>query len=943
MRVTDTVPGSRIASGHGRRAAAALLLCASLPACDGPRRAAADGLAAPLRCEDLALAAASAPPLASVSLSGVLPSSIDMVQAMATAAGDSVGSPVALRGGEVEGVDMIVPVHPDGRLDGGHVQLRFAGGDVECEPLPFTIAPLQPAPGTLRQVAGDLQTLLDTHLHLLGGSTAALRAADPDTLVPPLALLFLAQALIDGPDNPGSLWAALERHAADLEAGTDALALADALLGGTAFHEDVRTRPRNALREASEPQVREAALNAASRVFRLASYQEPGFTLPDAGGCSYPSGEAFTRPDAETLSCWMRLALYGELATTGTPAQTFTALSATLAAGAALPSHPVVREGFSLAAAAALAYALEMDAFAHLLPRRFVPNSLEFDLHPASFNEDDPGPGHWDNARIEAQSEGWTADLAVLDVVMHATGVQVLQGLVAREVASYATAEGGMVEIPPQRFGPVDITDEQWTDARISGMPVQHDLAAGRPFYRPNRVGESVIRVSTTAGRFGVEHQAREEALGVEAIRVVLTPRRVHVKPGDHTRIHVEVENADDTRVKWEIEPAAHRLIIPGPNAPFVEVVTSARMEDLPATLTATSMADRSHLGAAPERVGTARLLTNALALDPGGACVRPGDRLRFTVTRPDIAVDGIVFEGGMDPSGEDYRWSASVGSVDRRGEFVAPSTNGTATITAVDREDPALRGEVEVRFGEQCNSWFSYSAIGGLALDNSGSLWGFMGIRRPPAGECHLSIPLGPGPDADNTLTLVALLPDGLQPGTYRVAPSFTGDPDANVGSPEGQTFSRLWISSGSLEHLSPGEFHAELQADARYGSDDRSDAFVSRGGTVWVKEFDGSRIAASFSIDMVQTSVEGDWVEALTPDAERLLAEGYPFGSDVAKRLGRERIEELRAQYARNPPRRSTMVSGDFSHLIEGKMSRPGKLPDFYSCTPSDSEAPQ
>lgn len=139
------------------------------------------------------------------------------------------------------------------------------------------------------------------------------------------------------------------------------------------------------------------------------------------------------------------------------------------------------------------------------------------------------------------------------------------------------------------------------------------------------------------------------------------------------------------------------------------------------------------------------------------------------------------------------------------------------------------------------------------------------------------------------------------------------------------------MWISASTKgEGLTPGMFHAALAADKRYGTDDRDEDFVSRGGTVTVEAFDGKRLDLAFSIDLVQVAAEGEYGSELSPDQERLLESGHPFGGPAAKEAGRQRVREARAAYANNPPRRSTRVTGRLSHVISGRMSPP----DVYGC---------
>lgn len=492
-------------------------------------------------------------------------------------------------------------------------------------------------------------------------------------------------------------------------------------------------------------------------------------------------------------------------------------------------------------------------------------------------------------------------------------------------------AEGsGLLELGPCTFGPTNISDpgldDEWYEAKYEARAVQVVLGSRGRQYEPINVGTSTLTVSTPPKKFGFQQVRGSLEIEVRPITVTVRPSRATVSPGDAVTLHAEVEDALDPSLAWTIEPAGgHVLIVAGDPAHAADITVSADPGDLPAVVTARSTADRSHLRGAPERSGTALLAGVELRIEPAGACVRPGETQRFTVTYPEINAGGVVFSGGPDKSGgRNVRWTASAGEISQSGTFTAPRTEGQVTITAVDRQDPDLRGEATVVV-RRCE--FFYIATGDLSLQNGGeSLWLVGARRRDVDDECDLNIRLLGADRADNSLLLVARLPNGLREGSYPVARSFTGDPDANVGSRE-SGFSRIWLTS--FERLSPDAFHAELQADKRYGSDDRDDEFLSKAGTVVVEEFDGSHITLSFSIDMVGPP-EGDVVGELSPEAERLLAEGYPFGSEVAKKAGREIILENRRKYAQNPPRRSATVTGWLSHVIEGRVS----ARDIYGC---------
>lgn len=346
--------------------------------------------------------------------------------------------------------------------------------------------------------------------------------------------------------------------------------------------------------------------------------------------------------------------------------------------------------------------------------------------------------------------------------------------------------------------------------------------------------------------------------------------------------------------------------------------------------------------------------------LDPGtGEPLEDGASLRLVGARGDGAPDSVrvtIDLGRLDPELADPAlYDVSVAVLDRPASdatyrleerFDEHTVRRTGPVAlgfdveegqTVDLEVSAtLPGGGETRWTYRDlrlpESHFIYAATGDLDLSAEGEVAGIVGVRRRATGECELTIPLSS--DADHSLRLVARLPDGLREGAYPIGPSYRGNADANVGSLS-SGFERVWLHS--VQTLPADIFHAELLADPSYGTDDRPDAFLSRTGRVTVEEFDGARIALSFSMDMVQATAEGEYTEELSPDAERLLAEGYPFGSDAAKRLGAQEIERIRSAYAQNPARRSATVTGQLSHVIQNRVSGgPRNLPDLYACGP-------
>ncbi len=762
-------------------AAALVALLASLGCGSGD---APVGQTPKLECEAIGLAREAAEPLEWVKVGGLPAEFEGLLYAEVTIPGDTLTGYAFTGRGDEGAIFFQTPLRPDGGLEGGPVALSFTDASSICPPRAFVIEPLPAAPGTFSQVVEHLQAFVRAQASAFRVTPEQLRAASSDTLFPPLIPLWLAQTVIDHPDNPNSLRHVLAGEAPLLGGEASDLALTEALLAKAGVLDALPRFVQQVDSLASAPHANPTALRQLTLArtppaprrptspVRFASYQVSTRPVVARRVASFPSAVAsdVIELSAEKLDWAMSLATDTDIATSGRAGEIFQAFMVSLGLGAAIPGF---QKEFGAAGALAFAYWQTAQAAARLLPHEFV--RLEYELHPASFLEDEPGPGRWENLRAVAVSKGYQLDRFILEALLQVAGTSAAGGLkpvfkgalpgtrlgemadnlrlfaasgVVEKMIGATAGQGRPLKVGPHTFS-ADISDPEWHRVRIEGRAVQVVFGSQGREYAPKNAGSSRITIWTRWQHFGLTPPGRRQAtIEVRPITVTLRPSRARVAPGDAVTFLAQVEDALDPSLEWEIEPAGdHVLIVAGDPAHAADVTVSSRPEHLPARVKAWSTADRSHLDHAPERSATALLLPTELRIEPAGACVRPGETQRFTVMYPEINAGGVVFSGGPDESGgRDVRWTASAGSISPAGSFTAPRRAGEVTITAVDRQDPSLRGEATVVV-RRCQ--WTLTIIGG---PRGGFYWGRAAVLgRTSTGPY---IRLAPDDEASGCLT---------------------------------------------------------------------------------------------------------------------------------------------------------------------------------------------
>lgn len=647
-----------------------------------------------LDCDTLTLASLKAVPGGWVPILGTDTAALAGVEM--TIQADTLAMPALVLAQDDGSAVLVAPAHPSGRLEGGAVTVVFG----ECAPIAFQVEPLVPAPGEVRRLMGMARQQIIQGLAQFGNTERDLQQSDPESLHPLMAVL-------------GGLLEIVDAYATDAaqvaEQGADGGAIIEAMLGHHGLVDQL----------AMAQATRQAHLSSGNSLFMLASARQDA--LPGIGNCARP---ALTAPAAADVSCWMQAGIFHEIATTGRPAEILSQLGTTLSVGAVIPV-PVLNQTFVVGGLAVLAYAATAQAISQLLPRRF--SSLEVRPSPGSQDEDENRRVRWrHSAYASAVSNTWDPTSALIDLTIAGLtsrndvlgkgwvgdkGSNLLAPTIPAKEFQWAVAKnlfsvfGGMLggaaptgdggTIGPIAYTDIDVGEDRWTEARLTGEAFE--LGAGGELV-PRQAGSATLQVTIKASEFAGQGFETETAVMITPIQVTVEPVLTRLKPRESVLLTATVENAQDERVSWGMEPnAGFRMEIQG-GGMSVRVTAPAQPNVRPVVVTARSEADRSFLASAPEREGRARVRPSGLVLTPANACLLPGEDLQYTVEADEQRA---------------WNWSATAGNISGDGIFTAPgSGSGTATVTVSDPEDPDIDAEARVAFGRQC-SCFGWVELG--------------------------------------------------------------------------------------------------------------------------------------------------------------------------------------------------------------------------------------
>lgn len=662
------------------------------------------GLYTDVACPALTPGAAGGAPMAPVALGALPPQLEEPLYARVTGSGSDAYALGFVERAPDGTASTRIPLLPSGSLDGGAVSVRIAGGRYACStPVTFQVAGLPPAPGETAAIVDLMEELIEAQASRLGTSAAAMRAADPATVPEALLPLYIVTTVVDHPQNPNSLRAILQGTAPLVAGGS--LEVADRLLAWSGL--------RDAL-EASLPP-------AASPLMRAAAADL------DAGDCL--TG-AITL--ASELHECMSIANDAAFKMDGMSGQVQDDLITALGYASNVPYPPAKAAAAIMGAAMVVADKLQ-EGTAMLLPRSFL--DIKVTATPQQFMEDEEGTGNWE-AEVRATSAGWQIDKAILEILSQIANLSgalyswlksylaeaveqvVLAMVLNAAVNTNIDLAGGsdIFKIEPQEFGPVDVSDEEWSERSL--IPDDIFQFTGHTSYVPNKAGQADLVVRTRAGLFGNQQITGDPALDLEVkeIGIRLLDGNGAIGPvviaSDSKRnftFTVEVTNSkhpDQIAFEPPSPLKGGALFVPG-NPALLHYEAPTDLSQLPDILvvrhTATTGARAS---GTPARFAMVEIRQAGIVVTPGEVCLAPGATQQF-----DAAVLGLDNDG--------VTWSASTGSITVGGLYTAPAglpVGTEVTITATSSQDEELKGTAIVTVGCVCS--FSVT-VGGTTYDS--------------------------------------------------------------------------------------------------------------------------------------------------------------------------------------------------------------------------------
>lgn len=593
-------------------------------------------------------------------------------------------------GGETEGyapvvVDesgdayLVVPVHPVTPLDGGPVQLALTDSTQECAPIHFDVEPLPAADGEVGAVADLLETLVDQQAVLLGTTTDAILATDPDQLPQvyyPLAVLVNA---LENPDNPYSLASVLDGSSPWSDDG--GIALAERLLA--------KAGVRDAL---------EAAPAAVESVGGPSRVEDPNVEcVPEYIGA-----------DAGRLDACMELAFELTAAATGATGQILNDLSNLFAVAGLIP-NPGVEITAAIAGLAVFIVQTHRARLAAFLPSSLV--GLDVDFGQTEYLEDEVGPGGITKADMTATNDEWDMGKEVIEGVLQVAGfgrtLEKFGGVKALNDIGVFIVSSGLIPallgeetldtfvIDPVTFGPVHVISEEWSD--ISVVQGTAITFTSHTIYDLEEAGSATILIHTKDGAFGRQRLEKTQVVTIGQLDLDIDPEEIIVEPGELVFFKVTVTDAaypeavdfvdgltlqGDASIAYDGEGTnTHTVSYTAPLAP------NSDEPDVISVRHTSTFGARG--GDAPPRTATAVVRFGGVTITTAPTCVPLGSE--------PIQIDADVAGGIANP---DLVWSASAGEISETGLFTPPAEAQVVTITVSLANKPGIKDSIDLPVG---------------------------------------------------------------------------------------------------------------------------------------------------------------------------------------------------------------------------------------------------
>lgn len=586
----------------------------------------------------------------------------------------------------------VVPLHPTGDPEGGAVELELGDGIRACPALAFTIQPLPAAPADyVETVQGRMEAYVDRLLEVVGHDPAALLAMSEEEVLPADLPLWLVKQFVSA-DRDGSMARLAAASSADGDDFTERLFMAMGM--ETELNERI-----DALSAMPIAQLEPAAPSAkqGSRLWAAKNAK--------AGTCS---GRQF---DSRRLSIHSAAALSARMKA----ANGLESRLRNYGNGSILANHVALSGNSQVATGgAAVGSALFLITTATEARQAMEPKTIsDFDVRSieALWIEDRPisREAKWAGATVGADGSNFNISRAALQSLVAVLGVVPGPvGLAVTGAGAFApTAVNGAIDkvtenscfqIAAPHYGPIDVSDEQWTESEVTGAFAKFDH---RRYYATD-LGAGQLTVSLRSSEFGVGGIYRKRAtLQAQPIQLSVSPGDVFVsEPGELVELTATVINADTSRDDFQLvaHGAVGEVVSTTRDGTFftVQLKTNEDREAYPFELEFVASNTTLPLGSAQRSTRVEFDVRGSLDISPNDACLLPGQTLEVSAEIK-----------GFKPGNDGVRWSASAGNFadDEALEtvFTAPQTLGVVTVEIVSTEDAEVSDSVSYTIGEQC------------------------------------------------------------------------------------------------------------------------------------------------------------------------------------------------------------------------------------------------
>lgn len=651
-----------------------------------------------------------------------------------------------------EGLHTAIGVHPITPTEGGPVGLQFVENDEHGPLIELDLAPLPSAPGAFDATIAEMVAELEARAEAAGSTLTDLAATDDlDSLDPELAIVKFVAGLVDDgttndlesitndPDDPFT-----DDEMAKLDAivgSLDLLAMlpADSTGGPEGFATDAQPQ---GLVAHPVGLVRPATATAAA----TATASQPAHLRQAATCRQYP----LSITSSSQLAAAMEIGVTSQRTEGGARDKLVKDVNALAGKTGALG---IVGKLVGVVDTMYATMDLWFSADAGRYPSQLT--KIEAGLTITEFNEDFTTDGSVASVSITAASTGFDGAAALSKVASSAANA------IAGQVTGKAKAGVGKLDnlgeasvwagsklrdsitgalIKKGLAGNVSWCPQTWTvsDAasstyvEISAVIGRLDVDKQALTYKPNMIGDDVLRVRAKSEAFFADSITADGDITTKRIKVTSTPEKIVVdRPGDVAQITTVLEYADTTTLNWDADQGrwADGTLDDTNDAGTRPLTTPTSYDAFPFLVTVSSTSETGLRKASNEpRVDIVEIDVKKLFVQPDPGRVAVERMLPFTATD----ADGKPVE---------VTWSATGGTISADGVYTAGDRPGTYKVTATAKSDPSLTETVVVEVVEaECvvGTWLLRSQP---FLDQIGTASGQNAAISYRSGEYRLQI----------------------------------------------------------------------------------------------------------------------------------------------------------------------------------------------------------